>query len=117
MQGGQLRHQRLPLHPPLGNLRDAGLSRTAVHPLRGRGRALTRLGHLGLRASRRAVAQRPLPAAAGDEVSTPERKLARSVAFVASVAITLCAAAGAWAQPYPSKSVTLVVPFSPGGPT
>ncbi|MGN8003983.1 tripartite tricarboxylate transporter substrate binding protein [Acidovorax sp. 22279] len=40
---------------------------------------------------------------------------ARTWRAVATAALTLSAAAGAWAQAYPAKAIKLVVPYAPGG--
>lgn len=39
-----------------------------------------------------------------------------SMRVVLVTALTLLGAAGAWAQDYPQRNVTMIVPFAAGGP-
>ena len=48
-------------------------------------------------------------------MNTSHPRRARTWRAVATAALALSAAAGAWAQAYPAKAIKLVVPYAPGG--
>lgn len=48
-------------------------------------------------------------------MNTSHPRRARTWRVVATAALALSAAAGAWAQAYPAKAIKLVVPYAPGG--